>query len=79
MQMRTTASWPHRAAGTGCPRCLLGKGMPHVHRAPRIGLIALSARGEAIDKLGGFRLGADDYVVKPVGCRRRLARFLSTR
>lgn len=30
-------------------------------------VLILSARGEEVDKVQGFRLGADDYVVKPVG------------
>lgn len=30
-------------------------------------VLILSARGEEVDKIQGFKLGADDYVVKPVG------------
>jgi DNA-binding response OmpR family regulator len=37
-------------------------------------VLILSARGEEIDKLRGFRLGADDYVVKPVGVLELIAR-----
>lgn len=37
-------------------------------------VLVLSARGEEIDKLKGFRLGADDYVVKPVGVLELIAR-----
>lgn len=37
-------------------------------------VLVLTARGEEIDKLMGFRLGADDYVVKPVGVLELLAR-----
>lgn len=37
-------------------------------------VLILSARGEEIDKLKGFRLGADDYVVKPVGVMELIAR-----
>lgn len=33
----------------------------------RLPVLILTARGQEIDKLRGFRLGADDYVVKPVG------------
>jgi two-component system response regulator AdeR len=33
------------------------------HPSPRV--IVLSALGEDIDKMAGFRLGCDDYVVKP--------------
>lgn len=39
-----------------------------------IPVLILSARGEEIDKLRGFRLGADDYVVKPVGVLELIAR-----
>lgn len=37
-------------------------------------VLILSARGEEIEKLRGFRLGADDYVVKPVGVLELIAR-----
>lgn len=37
-------------------------------------VLILSARGEEIDKVQGFRLGADDYVVKPVGVLELIAR-----
>lgn len=37
-------------------------------------VLILSARGEEIDKVQGFRLGADDYVVKPVGVLELLLR-----
>lgn len=37
-------------------------------------VLILSARGEDLDKIQGFRLGADDYVVKPVGVLELLLR-----
>lgn len=37
-------------------------------------VLVLSARGEDVDKVQGFRLGADDYVVKPVGLVELLLR-----
>jgi len=37
-------------------------------------VLILSARGEEVDKVQGFRLGADDYVVKPVGALELLFR-----
>lgn len=37
-------------------------------------VLILSAKGEEVDKVQGFRLGADDYVVKPVGVMELLAR-----
>ena len=37
-------------------------------------VLVLSARGEEVDRIQGFRLGADDYVVKPVGVLELLFR-----
>ena len=37
-------------------------------------VLILSARGEEVDKVMGFRLGADDYVTKPFGVLELLAR-----
>lgn len=37
-------------------------------------VLVLTARGEEADKVQGFRHGADDYVVKPVGVLEFLAR-----
>lgn len=37
-------------------------------------VLILSARGMEMDKIRGFRLGADDYVVKPFGLKELLAR-----
>jgi DNA-binding response OmpR family regulator len=37
-------------------------------------IIMLTARAEEMDKLLGFEVGADDYVVKPFGLRELLAR-----
>jgi two-component system response regulator MtrA len=37
-------------------------------------VLFLTARGEEADKVLGFRLGADDYVVKPCGVLELLAR-----
>ncbi|MGZ8379438.1 MAG: response regulator [Gemmatirosa sp.] len=38
-------------------------------------VLILSARGSEMDKLDGFRLGADDYVTKPFGMRELVARI----
>ncbi len=42
-----------------------------LHAAP---VLIMTAKGEEADKVQGFRLGADDYVVKPVGVLEFLAR-----
>lgn len=39
-----------------------------------IPIIMLTARGEEADRIKGFELGADDYVVKPFGMAELLAR-----
>jgi len=38
-------------------------------------VLILSARDQEVDKVQGFRIGADDYVVKPVGLLELLARI----
>ena len=37
-------------------------------------MLILSARDQEVDKVQGFRIGADEYVVKPVGVLEFLAR-----
>ena len=41
----------------------------------RCGLVILTGRGDAIDKVVGLELGADDYVTKPFDLRELLARI----
>jgi len=41
---------------------------------PTLPIIILTARGEEADRVNGLRLGADDYVVKPLSVRELLAR-----
>ncbi len=43
-------------------------------RDQELPVLILSARGEEVDKVRGFRLGADDYVTKPFGVMEFLAR-----
>lgn len=43
-------------------------------RTARIPVIMMSAKGEEIDKVVGFEVGADDYVVKPFSVRELLLR-----
>lgn len=44
---------------------------------PRVGLVMLTTAGEAIDRIVGLELGADDYVPKPFETRELLARVRS--
>jgi two-component system OmpR family response regulator len=41
----------------------------------RCGLVILTGRGDAIDKIVGLEIGADDYVTKPFDLRELLARI----
>ena len=41
---------------------------------PDVPILMLTARGEEIDKILGFEVGADDYLTKPFGIRELLAR-----
>lgn len=43
-------------------------------RGGEAAVLILSARDQEVDKVQGFRIGADDYVVKPVGVLELLAR-----
>ncbi|HET9720692.1 MAG TPA: response regulator transcription factor [Solirubrobacteraceae bacterium] len=42
---------------------------------PDLPLLVLSGRGSEVDRLRGFRQGADDYLVKPFSYRELLARI----
>lgn len=45
-----------------------------IRKNSNVPVIMLSARGEEYDKLFGFELGIDDYVVKPFSCKELMAR-----
>lgn len=45
-----------------------------IRKVKRIPIIMLSARGEEYDKIHGFELGIDDYVVKPFSPRELMMR-----
>ncbi|MCM1314991.1 MAG: response regulator transcription factor [Prevotella sp.] len=45
-----------------------------IHKSKKIPVIMLSARGEEYDKLFGFEIGVDDYVVKPFSPKELMAR-----
>ena len=52
------------------------------HGAPQPAIIMLTAKGDEIDRVVGFELGADDYVVKPFSVRElmlRVSAILRTR
>lgn len=46
-----------------------------IRRTKRIPVLMLSARGEEYDKLFGFEVGVDDYVVKPFSPKELMARI----
>jgi two-component system phosphate regulon response regulator PhoB len=46
-----------------------------VERTRAVPVIMLTARGEEIDRVVGFEVGADDYVVKPFSVRELLLRI----
>ena len=46
-----------------------------IRRDSSIPIIMLTAKGEEIDRIIGFELGADDYIVKPFSAREVLARI----
>lgn len=45
-----------------------------IRETSRIPIIMLTARGEEMDRVSGLELGADDYLVKPLGMRELVAR-----
>ena len=46
-----------------------------IRKTKQVPVIMLSARGEEYDKLFGFEIGIDDYVVKPFSPKELLARI----
>lgn len=47
----------------------------HLAETQRVPVILLTARGEAMDRILGLEMGADDYVVKPFEPRELVARI----
>ena len=45
------------------------------HPRPRPIIVMLTARGDEIDRVAGFEVGADDYVVKPFSVRELMLRM----
>lgn len=46
-----------------------------IRKTSKVPIIMLTARGEEYDRLFGFELGVDDYIVKPFSPRELLARM----
>ncbi len=47
----------------------------NIRKESKVPIIMLTAKGEEIDKILGFELGADDYITKPFSPRELLARI----
>jgi len=58
----------------GMPGTELCKALKSSDKTSRIPVIMLTARGEEIDRVVGFEVGADDYVLKPFSTRELLLR-----
>ncbi len=58
----------------GMPGTEVCKALKGSEKTARIPVIMLTARGEEIDRVVGFEVGADDYVVKPFSTRELLLR-----
>jgi two-component system, OmpR family, phosphate regulon response regulator PhoB len=56
---------------SGLDICRMLKSHPHTRDAQ---VVMVTAKGEEIDRVVGFELGADDYVVKPFSTRELLLR-----
>ena len=46
-----------------------------IRKTSQVPVIMLTAKGEEIDRIIGFELGADDYIVKPYSAREVMARI----
>jgi len=51
------------------------KTLKHDERTRQVPVIMLTARGEEVDRVVGFELGADDYITKPFSVRELLLRI----
>jgi two-component system phosphate regulon response regulator PhoB len=58
----------------GLPGTEVCKSLKNSDKTSRIPVIMLTARGEEIDRVVGFEVGADDYVLKPFSTRELLLR-----
>ena len=51
----------------------------HLRERWHCGLVIVTGRGDAVDKVVGLEVGADDYVTKPFDLRELLARITAVR
>ncbi len=58
----------------GLPGIEVCKILKNSEKTSRIPIIMLTAKGEEIDRVVGFEVGADDYVIKPFSTRELLLR-----
>lgn len=58
----------------GMPGTEICKGLKGSDKTSRIPVIMVTARGEEIDRVVGFEVGADDYVSKPFSIRELILR-----
>ncbi len=59
---------------SGTEVCRQMKADPHTRHVP---VVMLTAKGEEVDRIVGFELGADDYVTKPFSVREVVLRLKS--
>jgi two-component system, OmpR family, phosphate regulon response regulator PhoB len=58
----------------GMPGTEICKSLKNSEKTARIPIIMMTARGEEIDRVVGFEVGADDYVQKPFSTRELMLR-----
>ena len=52
----------------------IARQLRHADATVPLGLVIISGRGDAVDKVVGLEIGADDYITKPFDLRELLAR-----
>jgi two-component system phosphate regulon response regulator PhoB len=58
----------------GCPGIEVLRKVRNEPRTAAVPVLILTAKGEEVDRVVGFELGADDYMVKPVSMRELVLR-----
>jgi two-component system, OmpR family, phosphate regulon response regulator OmpR len=63
--------------GNGLDVCRRIRALPpnDKHTSPHVAIVMLTAKGDAMDRVIGLEIGADDYVAKPFEPRELLARI----